>query len=227
MKILIVEDELHLAEALEQILKREHYSIDMVNNGIDGLDYALTDIYDLILLDIMLPKLDGISVLKSLRKNSINTPVIMLTAKGEISDKVYGLDSGADDYLAKPFATQELLARVRAAVRRKGEISHDDHLSVGDIQLNQQSLKLFKADKEVKLTLREYQLFELLIIRKNAITSKEYIIEKLWGFDSEAEHNHVEVYISFLRKKLNFINSNVSINTQRGLGYYLEENKNV
>lgn len=227
MKILIIEDELHLAEALEQILKREHYSVDMVNNGIDGLDYALTDLYDLILLDIMLPKLDGISVLKSLRKNNINTPVIMLTAKAETIDKVNGLDSGADDYLAKPFVTEELLARVRAAARRKGEITADGSISFGDIQLNQQRLKLYKTNNEVKLTLKEFQLLELLIARKNTISSKEYIIEKLWGFDSEAEHNHVEVYISFLRKKLTFINSNVSINTQRGLGYYLEENINV
>lgn len=222
MRILIVEDELPLAEALTQILKKNNYTVDAVNDGISGLDYALSGIYDLIILDIMLPGMDGINVLKSVRKNGLSTPIILLTAKGEISDKVTGLDSGADDYLAKPFATEELLARIRAASRRKGEIIADNTLTFGDIELNTATLKLSKTDKEIKLILKECELMELLILRKNAVTSKELIIEKLWGFDSEAEYNNVEVYISFLRKKLAFLNSDAAINTVRGVGYVLE-----
>lgn len=223
MRILIVEDELHLAEALTQILKKNNYTVDAVNDGESGLDNALSNIYDLILLDIMLPKMDGISILKKLRKEGISTPVILLTAKGEISDKVVGLDSGADDYLAKPFATEELLARIRALSRRKGEVLPDNTLKFGDIELNTANLKLSKGSKDVKLILKESELLEFLIARKNTVTSKELIIEKIWGFDSEVEHNHVEVYISFLRKKLAFLNSEVTINTVRGVGYVLEE----
>lgn len=222
MRILIVEDELHLAEALTQILKKNNYTVDAVNDGESGLDNALSNIYDLILLDIMLPKMDGINILKKLRKEGISTPVILLTAKGEISDKVMGLDSGADDYLAKPFATEELLARIRAMSRRKGEVLPDNTLKFGDIELNTANLKLSKGSKDVKLILKESELLEFLIARKNTVTSKELIIEKIWGFDSEVEHNHVEVYISFLRKKLAFLNSEVAINTVRGVGYVLE-----
>lgn len=222
MRLLIVEDELHLAEALTQILRKNNYTVDTVYDGEAGLDNGLSGIYDLILLDIMLPKMDGISVLKNLRKNNIATPILLLTAKGEISDKVTGLDSGADDYLAKPFATEELLARIRAISRRKGEVVSDDTLKLGDIELNPSTLKLSREGKEVKLILKESELLELLILRKNAVSSKELIIEKLWGFDAEVEHNHVEVYISFLRKKLSFLNSKVTINTVRGVGYSLE-----
>jgi len=224
MRILIVEDELPLAEALTQILKKNNYTVDAVNDGESGLDNALSDIYDLIILDIMLPKMDGISILKTLRKEGISTPVILLTARGEISDKVTGLDSGADDYLAKPFASEELLARIRAISRRRGEVLQDNSLKFGDLQLNTSTLKLTKDDKEIKLILKEAELLELLITRKNLATSKELIIEKLWGFDSEVEHNHVEVYISFLRKKLAYLNSKVTINTVRGVGYILELN---
>jgi two-component system, OmpR family, response regulator ArlR len=222
MRILIVEDELHLAEALTQILRKNNYIVDAVHDGEAGLDNALSGIYDLIILDIMLPKMDGISILKHLRKDGIGTPVILLTARGEISDRVEGLDSGADDYLSKPFATEELLARIRAMSRRRGEVLPDNSLRLGDIELNPQALKLSRGSKEVKLILKESQLLELLISRKNSTTSKEMIIEKLWGFDSDVEHNHVEVYISFLRKKLVFLDSKVSINTVRGVGYILE-----
>ena len=222
MRILIVEDELHLAEALAQILKKNNYAVDSVNDGESGLDNALSNIYDLIILDIMLPKMDGISVLKNIRKEGISTPVILLTAKGEISDKVIGLDSGADDYLPKPFATEELLARIRALSRRKGEVLPDNTFQYGDIELNTAALKLSRGSKDVKLILKESELLELLILRKTAVTSKELIIEKIWGFDSEAEYNHVEVYVSFLRKKLLFLESEVSINTIRGIGYVLE-----
>lgn len=224
MRILIVEDELPLAEALEQILKKNNYTVDIAHDGEIGLDNALSGIYDLIILDIMLPKMDGISILKALRKEGLSTHVILLTAKGEISDKVIGLDSGADDYLAKPFAIEELLARIRAVSRRKGEVLQDNSLKFGDLQLNMSSLKLTKDDKEIKLILKEAELLELLFTRKNLATSKELIIEKLWGFDSDAEYNHVEVYISFLRKKLAHLGSKVTINTVRGVGYILESN---
>ncbi|QLG37838.1 response regulator transcription factor [Paenibacillus sp. FSL W7-1088] len=222
MRILIAEDEVHLAEAVSQILKKNNYSVDMVHDGRSGLDYALSGIYDLLLLDIMMPEMDGITMLKKLRSEGNHTPVILLTAKGEISDKVTGLDYGADDYIAKPFATEELLARIRAALRRKGEVVPEDGLKFGDIELNTTQLKLSVQGKEIKLNLKENELLELLITRKQAITSKEQIIEKLWGFDSEVEYNNVEVYISFLRKKLTFLNSAVRINTIRGVGYVLE-----
>lgn len=224
MRILIVEDEVHLAEALTQILKKHHYSVDAVHDGRSGFDNALSGIYDLLLLDIMLPGMDGISVLRALRKEGIATPVILLTAKGETSDKVEGLDTGADDYIAKPFATDELLARIRAALRRKGEVLQEETLRFGDIELNPSTLKLGGGGKEIKLILKESELLELLMLRKTAVTSKEHIIEKLWGFDSEAESNNVEVYISFLRKKLAFLQSSVGINTIRGVGYVLEVN---
>ncbi|OBR62190.1 DNA-binding response regulator [Paenibacillus oryzae] len=222
MRILIVEDELHLAEALTQILKKQNYSVDAVHDGSAGLDYAMSGIYDLILLDIMMPELDGISVLKKLRSEGNATPVIMLTAKGELPDKVAGLDYGADDYIAKPFASEELLARMRAALRRKGEVMPEDALKLGDVELNTSMLKLSVKGKEIKLNLKESELLELLITRKQAVTSKELIIEKLWGFDSEAEYNNVEVYISFLRKKLSFLGSSVRITTIRSVGYVLE-----
>ncbi|OGO77921.1 MAG: DNA-binding response regulator [Clostridiales bacterium GWB2_37_7] len=222
MRILLVEDELHLAEALTQILIKNNFTVDSVYDGEAGLDNALSNIYDLIILDIMLPKLDGISILRNIRKEGIATAVILLTARGEISDKVIGLDSGADDYLAKPFATEELLARIRALSRRKGEVLPDNTLKFGDIELNPAILKLSKEARDVKLILKESELLELLILRKNAVASKELIIEKLWGFDAEVEHNHVEVYISFLRKKLAFLESEVTINTIRGVGYVLE-----
>ncbi|MBP1991607.1 response regulator transcription factor [Paenibacillus eucommiae] len=222
MRILIVEDEVHLAEALTQILKKHHYSIDTVHDGQSGLDYALSGIYDLLLLDIMLPEMDGITILKTIRSKGFSTPVILLTAKGEISDKISGLDYGADDYVAKPFSTEELLARIRAALRRKGEVMPEDALKFGDIELNMTNLKLTCMGKELKLILKESELLELLMSRKSAVTSKEQIIEKLWGFDSEVEHNNVEVYISFLRKKIAFLNSSVRINTIRGVGYVLE-----
>jgi two-component system response regulator ArlR len=222
MRILIVEDELHLAEALTQILKKHNYSVDAVHDGRSGLDYALSGIYDLLLLDIMLPEMDGLSVLKEIRKEGVSTPVILLTAKGEITDMVTGLDHGADDYIAKPFSSEELLARIRASLRRKGEVLPDDALKFGDIVLNTANPKLSVKGKEIKINLKESELLELLILRKQAVTSKEQIIEKLWGFDSEVEHNNVEVYISFLRKKLTFLNSAVRISTIRGVGYVLE-----
>ncbi len=225
MRILIVEDEQHLAEALSQILKKNNYSVDVVHDGEDGLDYALSDIYDLLLLDIMLPGRDGISILKTIRSKGMSVPIILLTAKGETPDKIAGLDYGADDYVAKPFSSDELMARIRAALRRKGEVMPEDALKYGDLELNASNPKLTVGGKEIKLNPKECELLELLILRKQSVTSKEQIIEKLWGFDSEAEHNNVEVYISFLRKKLNFLGSRTRITTIRGIGYVLEEDK--
>ncbi|MGF7035412.1 DNA-binding response OmpR family regulator [Paenibacillus mucilaginosus] len=222
MRILIVEDEAHLAEALAQILRKHHYSVDVVHDGTSGLDYAQSGIYDLLLLDIMLPGMSGLTILQTIRREGMAAPVILLTARGETADKVSGLDYGADDYIAKPFVTEELLARIRAALRRKGEVVADHALRYGDIELNTSTLKLTCGGKEIKLILKESELLQLLMTRKQAVTPKELIIEKLWGFDSEAEHNNVEVYISFLRKKLVHLQSNVGISTIRGVGYVLE-----
>lgn len=222
MKILLVEDEKHLSEAVVHILKKNHYSADAVYNGRDGLDYGLSNIYDLIILDIMLPELDGISVLKQLRGFGCDIPVLLLSAKSEISDKVLGLDSGADDYLAKPFNTEELLARVRALTRRRGDVAVDNKLKFGDIYLDSSTMNLVKNDLSVNLTLKEYEVMEYLIRRGDMISPKTQLLEKLWGYESEAEANHVEVYISFLRKKLSFIKSSVSIQAVRGVGYVLK-----
>ena len=222
MRILLVEDEQHLSEAVAHILKNNHYTVDAVYDGQDGLNYAETGIYDLIILDIMLPKLDGISVLRALRRSRLDTPVLLLSAKSEISDKVQGLDSGADDYLAKPFSTDELLARIRALSRRKGEVAADNNLAFGDILLNTSTMALSKGSLSVNLTLKEFEVLEHLIRRGDMISPKEQIIEKLWGFDSEAEANHVEVYVSFLRKKLSFVKSDVTIQAVRGVGYVLK-----
>lgn len=224
MRILVVEDEMHLGEALAHILKKNNYTVDNAFDGETGLDNALSNIYDVIVLDIMLPKIDGITILKTIRSEGLDVPVILLTAKGEISDKVKGLDSGADDYLAKPFNTEELLARIRALGRRREKITENDNtLAFGDITLNTQTLTLSCGSNEINLTLKEKELMEYLIINKNIVSSKEQIIEKLWGFDSEAEANHVEVYVSFLRKKLKFVHSSVSITAVRGVGYTLKE----
>ena len=223
MRLLIIEDEKPLAEALGQILKAHHYLVDMMHDGISGLDYALTGIYDIILLDIMLPKMDGLTVLQTLRKARITTPVILLTAKDEVQDKVAGLDCGADDYLAKPFDMEELLARVRAISRRKGEVVTDPFIRFADLTLNPSTYTLLCNDQSHTLTLKEFQLLEFLIARKNTAVSKEELLDKVWGFDSEVEMNNVEVYISFLRKKLTSLNSKATIKTLRQIGYMLIE----
>lgn len=224
MRLLLVEDEVHLAEPLAQILKQNNYAVDTVYNGEDGLDYGLSGIYDGILLDIMLPKLDGLTVLRKLREQAVQTPVLLLTARGETDDKIKGLDTGADDYLAKPFSTGELLARIRAMTRRKGEIqSLDDTMSFADIKLDMGHLRLSSVRKEINLSGKEAKIMEYLIINHPNVCSKEQILDKVWGFDSEAEHNHVEVYISFLRKKLDYLGVSCKIATVRGIGYHLEE----
>ncbi len=222
MRILLVEDEKFLADPLVAILKKNKYVVDHVSDGESGLDYALSEIYDVILLDIMLPGMNGLEILKEFRKVNKTTPVIMLTARGEVPDRITGLDSGADDYMPKPFNTDELLARIRAVGRRKSEIvSENGILTFGDITLCMPLLRLSTGCADVSLTLRESEMMEYLIHNSSIILSKERILEKLWGFDSEAEDNHVEVYISFLRKKLAHIGSGVSIVTIRGAGYRL------
>ncbi|EOR20820.1 MULTISPECIES: response regulator transcription factor [Clostridium] len=223
MRLLLVEDEKELSEALFQILMNNKYSVDSVYDGEEGLDYALTGIYDVIILDIMLPKLNGISLLKQLRKAGISTPVIMLTAKSQIEDRVLGLDCGADDYLTKPFATEELLARLRSITRRKGNVVNDNVLTYGDIRLNIETYDLDVNSESIRLTLKEFEIIKYFMERPKCVVSKDDLITKLWGFDSEVEYNNIEVYISFIRKKLAYLNSKVSIITIRGVGYRMEE----
>ncbi|GAE86955.1 response regulator transcription factor [Acetivibrio straminisolvens] len=227
MRILIIEDNVRLAENISQLFKKSNYIVTCVYNGEDGLDFALTGIYDIIVLDTKLPKMDGITLLKTLRKRNLPTPVILISDKNTPSDIVIGLDSGADDYLAKPFSPEVLMARIRALGRRKGGIVMNNILSFGDIELNTSNFMLSTQSSEINLTRREYELLEFLILRKGMISPKETIIEKLWGFDSKANANHVEVYISFLRKKLYNINSKVTIDTIRGAGYELKYTENT
>lgn len=222
MRLLIVEDEVRLADALVQIFSKSKIQADAVYNGVDGLDNALTGIYDAIILDIMLPKMNGLEVLKNLRAEKIDTPVLLLTAKDDVSDKVKGLDIGADDYLTKPFSTEELLARVRAICRRRGEMVYDNTLVYKDLSLDLSTYELSCGGQSIKLAPKEFNIMELLLEYKNRIVSKETLIEKIWGYDSDAEYNNAEVYISFLRKKIQHINSKVCIRTVRGVGYNLE-----
>lgn len=223
MRILLIEDEIQLSEALKQILVKNKYSVDAVFDGEDGLIYALTDVYDVIILDIMLTKLNGLDVLKEIRKKDISTPVILLTAKGSIEDKIIGLDSGADDYLPKPFSPDELLARLRALTRRNGEFVNENILKFSDINLNLATYEMIVYDNSLTLTLKEFEILKYFMQRPKIVVSKDDLITKLWGFESEVEHNNIEVYISFLRKKLSHLNSNVKITTIRRVGYRLEE----
>lgn len=220
MRILLVEDEMRLAAAMEELLKQQKYSVDVVYDGEDGLDYGLTGLYDVIILDIMLPKKDGLTVVKELRKETVQTPVLLLTARSELDDRVKGLDAGADDYLTKPFAVPELLARVRAMGRRQGNFV-GDILSFGDLELDKNTGELRCNDNKVSLGTKEYQVMELLISNRQQIITKELFVEKIWGYDCEAEYNSVEVYISFLRKKMAYLNSKAAIRTVRGRGYLL------
>ena len=221
---MIAEDEEKLADALVQIFAKNKMTADAFGNGIDALDNALTGIYDVIVLDIMMPGMNGIEVLRKIRAEGMDTPVLMFTAKDEISDKVKGLDSGADDYLTKPFATEELLARVRALGRRSSAaIVNSDVITCGDLSLNTAAYELSCGKNSLKLGLKEFSIMELLMKNSGRVLSKETLITKIWGYDSDAEYNNVEVYISFLRKKLDFIKSNAAIKTVRGVGYTLEE----
>ena len=221
MRVLIVEDERRLAEALGQIMAEQRYQTDVVYDGADGLDYALTEQYDVIVLDVMLPKLDGFEVASRLRHAHVSTPILMLTARDEMPDKIAGLDHGADDYMTKPFDIGELLARVRALTRRQGEVI-GEQLAAGDLILDLSTRCLRQGDKSVRLGFKEFDVLRQLMVHPRAVVPKENIIARVWGLDSDAEDNNVEVYISFLRKKLTFLESNVSIGTVRKVGYYLE-----
>lgn len=221
MHVLIVEDEIRLADSLQQIMKNQKYSCDVVYNGQDGFDYAVSGIYDVVILDIMLPKMDGFEVVRRLRRESVKTPVILLTARDDISDKVRGLDVGADDYLTKPFFAEELLARVRAVTRRQGDIIIEE-LKVGDLTLNLDNYTLYCGEKSIHLGFKEFEILRILMSSQKSIVQKEDILTKVWGYDSDAEDNNVEVYISFIRKKLAYLDSKVSVTTIRRIGYHME-----
>ena len=221
MRILLVEDEIYMAQAVAQVLEKNNYTVDLAHDGEYGLDCALSGIYDIIILDIMLPGRSGLEILNTLRQEKIAVPILLLTAKSETEDKVIGLDLGADDYLTKPFDMPELLARLRVLVRRKQEISFQNNCTFGDIILDPHALSLHCGNQSFKLTLKESQLLEMLIDARGGVISKSRIIEKVWGFDSDAEDRHVEVYISFLRKKLKALDADTSIETVRGMGYAL------
>lgn len=222
MRILIVEDEKNLAESLKQMITAQKFQADTVYDGEDGLEYARSGQYDAMILDVMLPKLNGFQIVKTLRKEGNAIPVLMLTARDDTEDKVRGLDSGADDYLTKPFTTEELLARVRALTRRQGTVQMDE-MSFGDITLLLSSSSLTKGDKQVRLSQKELEVLKLLMARAGVIVSKNDLIARVWGLDSEAMDNNVEAYISFLRKKLFYLGSVVQIVSQRKMGYFLEE----
>ena len=223
MRILLAEDEKELSNALVAILKHNNYSVDAVYDGADALDYGLSENYDVVILDIMMPKMSGLQVLEKLREKGIHTPILMLTAKDELEDRIIGLDMGADDYLGKPFAMGELLARVRAMSRRKSEFT-PDLIEVGNISLNKQNYELSNVKSSLRLGNKEFQMLEMLMTNQKRLISTEQFMERIWGYNAEAEINVVWVYISYLRKKLASLDANVKIKAVRGVGYTLEEN---
>ena len=222
MRVLIVEDEVRLAEALGQIMTQQKYQADVVFDGADGLDYALTGQYDVIVLDVMLPKRDGFQVVREMRARHISTPVLLLTARDEIPDKVAGLDCGADDYMTKPFSPDELLARVRALSRRQGEVVLEE-MSFGDLTLELATHTLRCGSRSVSLGFKEFEVLRLLMSSPQAVVPKETLLSRVWGQESDAEDNNVEAYISFLRKKFFYLSSRAGISTMRKVGYRLED----
>ena len=222
MRILLVEDEKRMAQALCEILRLEKYEVDHCASGTDGLDAIESNIYDIVILDVMLPGMNGFEVAKRARADGIGTPILMLTAKSELDDKVFGLDSGADDYLTKPFMTKELLARLRALGRRTLSAT-DGVLEFGDISLdiNTQTLSNTANGQSVRLGEKEYRILEYLIANSGQILTREQLAVKIWGFESDAEYNNVEVYMSFTRKKLAFVDAKTEIKAVRGVGYEL------
>lgn len=221
MRLLLAEDEKALSNALATILKHNNYSVDAVYNGRDALDYLEADIYDGVILDIMMPKVDGITVLKTIRAAGNTVPVLMLTAKSEVDDRVLGLDSGADDYLTKPFAAKELLARIRAMTRRQSS-AVDSVLTFQNITLNRATFELSSGNTTFRLANKEFQMMEMLLQNPGQIIPTERFMEKIWGYDSDVELNVVWVYISYLRKKLNKLGADVQIKATRNAGYSLE-----
>ena len=222
MRLLLAEDELDLAEALTAFFERNHFSVDAVDNGADAYDYARTGAYDAVILDVMMPRMDGIQVLERLRSEGVKTPVIMLTAKGQKDDRITGFNAGADDYLPKPFDPDELLSRVRAILRR-GEAYQPTVLAFGDLTLDPASGVLRCGTQSVRLSGREFQIMELFMRTPRMVFSADRIMEKVWGWDNDAEINVVWVNISNLRKRLKAIGSRVTLRATRGLGYALEE----
>ncbi|MBN2852673.1 MAG: response regulator transcription factor [Clostridia bacterium] len=224
MRLLLVEDEVSLADALAHILKKHSYEVDVFYDGEEGLDNAILTIYDLIILDRMLPSMNGTEILKQIRKEGITTPVIFLTAMDGISDRVDGLDCGADDYLVKPFSTEELLARIRALLRRKEKDLQDiNMIIVGNVEFTPSTLMVRINEYQSKLTFKEGQLLEYLIMNKGHVLSKEKLFDKIWGFNSDSEFTIVEIYIHNLRKKVVVKGAKISIDTIRGIGYRLKE----
>jgi len=224
MRILVIEDEIRLASTLQDLLELNGYLADVCYDGEQGLDNALSGIYDLVLLDVMLPKLDGFSVLRRLRQSGSAVPVLMLTARSDVSDRVTGLDSGADYYLTKPFEPKELLACVRALARRQPALRSTDVLEYGDLRLERSSFALSCGERSVRLSRKEFDMLELLMLNREQVLTKESLLLELWGYESDAEDNNVEVYISFLRKKLEHLHSRVKIRTIRLAGYCLQQN---
>ena len=221
MRILYAEDEIALARAITKILEKNNYSVDTVYDGESALSYLDTEMYDAAILDIMMPKLDGLSVLKEIRKKGNRTPIIMLTAKSEIDDRVLGLDSGANDYLSKPFDTKELLARIRVLTRSREGIG--SKLCFGNVTLERSRFELSAKDGTVRLTNKEFQIMEMLLSNPSSLISTERFMEKIWGYDSESEINVVWVYISNLRKKLTMLGADIQIKASRNAGYSLEK----
>lgn len=222
MRILIIEDEVRLASTLQDLLELNGYTADMCHDGESGLDNALTSIYDIVILDVMLPKMDGFSVLRQLRAAGNSTPVLMLTARSEVADRVEGLDCGADYYLTKPFAPKELLACIRALTRRQPELQTTDTLEYGDLALDKNTFTLTCGERSARLSRKEFDMMERLMLNREMVITKEALLLKIWGYESNAEDNNVEVYISFLRKKLSYLHSKVRIKTIRMVGYCLE-----
>lgn len=222
MNILIIEDEYSLADAVAETLKNEKFNVCIKTNGEDGEDEALTENYDLILLDVMLPKKNGFEILRYLRQEKIRTPIIMLTAKSEIDDKLNGLEHGADDYITKPFSMRELMARIKAVLKRSNNIENTDCLEFEDLSLDLKNAKLKSHNNEIQIGGKELELLEQLLLNKNQVISRESLLERIWGYESEAEYNNVEVYITFIRRKLKLIESKVNIKAVRGIGYKLE-----
>lgn len=222
MRLLLAEDEKELSHALVTVLLHNNYSVDAVYNGQDALDYINMGNYDGAILDIMMPKMDGITVLKKVRASGSQIPILMLTAKAEIDDRVLGLDCGADDYLTKPFSMKELLARLRAMTRHQTAAA-DTTLSYGNITLDRSTYMLFSKTESLRLASKEFQMLEMLLANPGQVISTEQFMDKIWGYDSDTEQNVVWVYISYLRKKLTVLQASVGIKAVRGLGYTLEE----
>lgn len=222
MRLLFAEDEKSLSRAITAILKKNHYEVDAVYDGEEALAYLECGTYDGAILDIMMPKKDGLTVLKEIRRQGINTPALMLTAKAEIDDRVLGLDSGANDYLTKPFAAPELLARIRAMTRTQ-MTQNTSSLSFGNLSLNQTSFELSSPSGSYQLTNKEFQLLELLMANPGQVISSDRLFEKIWGYESDADPSVIWVYISYLRKKLTALNASVRIRAIRNAGYRLEE----